>query len=115
MKQLNKLRATLICSEYLDGKCSTMITDVLSRFLKDIPSMIEKGVCKKKGCASKNSECRMASLEIDESTFDANLTNLEQAVSINLECLPKCRKCRNTYNNFERTPGSHLFIEVSKR
>lgn len=53
MKQLNKLRATLICSEYLDGKCSTMITDVLSRFLKDIPSMIEKGGCKKKGCASK--------------------------------------------------------------
>lgn len=49
MKQLNKLRATLIYNEYGDGNCSTECSEVMKRFLKDCPSIIERRQCKTKG------------------------------------------------------------------
>lgn len=90
-----------------------MVTDVLTRFLKDSPSMIEKGVCKRKGCASINPICHLPTLEIDESVFEADLANLEEAVSFNLPDYNLCRKCKRGYDSFERTSGSHLFLEVT--
>lgn len=49
MKQINKQRAVLICSEYANGECSTDVKEVIHRFLKNTASIIERSNCTRKG------------------------------------------------------------------
>lgn len=112
MKQVNKQRATLIYNEYKNGECSTLVSDVMRRFLKNFPSIIEEGVCKRKGCASRSFNHNVPVLEINETEFNGNMANLEKAVMTNFPTENLCQKCRQKYHRFERTCGDHLFIEV---
>lgn len=112
MKQINKLRAKLVCSEYTDGNCSMEVKDVLQRFLKNCPSIIEKGQCQQKGCISKNHDFHFPVLEMNEFEFNGSFNNLVQAVMLNFPDEHLCRKCRKPFDRFERISGHHLFIEV---
>lgn len=112
MKQINKLRTSLILSEYEDGNCSMEITDVLQRFLKNCPSTIERGQCKRKGCKSINHDFNVPVLGMDHFEFNDSLKNLVPAVMSNFPDTNLCRKCRHPYESFVRISGHHLFIEV---
>lgn len=112
MKQVNRLRAILIHSEYKSGDCSIVATDIMRRYLKDFPSVIEKGTCKKKGCASKTFEFNLPIVGLNEEELDGKIINLEKAVMANFPTENICRKCRQPYHTYERTCGDHLFIEV---
>lgn len=115
MKKMNKLRAELICSEYTDGICSIAVTDILQRFLKNCPSIIERGQCRQKGCTSRNHDFNLPVLGMNEVEFNGNFINLVKAVISNFPNENKCRKCRKPYHSFERICGHHLFIEVILR
>lgn len=112
MKQVNKLRAELIYSEYKGGNCSIVVTDIMRRYLKDCPSITESGLCNKKGCCSKSFEFKIPTVALNEEEFDGKLTNLEKAITTNFPATNLCRKCREPYSTFERTFNEHLFIEV---
>lgn len=112
MKHLYKLRAKLICREYKGGNCSIVVSDVLRRYLKEYPSITERGTCKKKGCSSKNFELQVPTVGLNSSEFDGKMMNLEKAITANFPSSNLCRKCRQPYNSFERTFNNHLFIEV---
>lgn len=112
MKQLNRLRAILIYNEYKSGNCSIVLTDILTRFLKDSPSMIERGDCKRKGCCSKITHFHLAALEMKDDVFDGKMENLVKAATEFFSIDNPCHKCRHPYDSFERLLGNHLFIEV---
>lgn len=112
MKQLNKQRATLICAEYPNGNCSILVTDILRLFLKDCPSLIERGKCKRKGCSSKKFEIKLAALGINGAEFKCNMANLEKSIMANFSGPNLCCKCHQPYSSVERECGPHLFIEV---
>lgn len=112
MKQINSQRAKLVCSEYPDGNCSMEPTDVVQRYLKNCPSIIEKSKCKNKGCASKIHELNLPVLQINESEFKGNFENLASALMLQFPEENLCRKCRKPCHSFERIIGHHLFIEV---
>lgn len=112
MKQLNNLRAKLICSEYKDGDCSIVATDVIRRYMTESPSIIERGTCKRKGCATRNTDKIIPIIGLNEIEFDANIENLERAIVANFPSENLCRKCYQPYDTFERILGNHLFIEV---
>lgn len=112
MKQVNKQRATLICNEYANGECTIDVKEVIQRFLKNTPSIIEQSKCKSKGCASKTADFLVSVLTLDKTAFNNNLSNLEKAIIADFPKEPICRKCRQRYQFFVRIPGSQLFIEV---
>lgn len=113
MKQINKLRATLICKEYVNGECSTNPTDIIHLFLKNVPSIIEKPTCKHKGCTSNCTEFILPMITLKETEFDGNMENLEKALIEHFPIENLCRKCRRLCHTFERTCGDHIFIEVT--
>lgn len=112
MKQLNKLRAKMIYTEYGNGNCSIECSDILKRYLKNCPSIIEKRKCKHKGCLSRNADFLVPLLGVDANEFSGNIANLERAVMANFTYGNSCSKCRQPYHSFERTCGHHLFIQV---
>lgn len=73
MKQLNKLRAELIYGEYKTGDCSIVVSDIMRRYLKDFPSIIEKHTCKSKGCGSKNTDQNFQIITLSEFEFGSAL------------------------------------------
>lgn len=112
MKQVNKLRANLIYSEFKSGDCSISAIDIIQRYLKDFPSITVTGACKRKGCASRKSDVNFPIIELDEIQFDAKIENLEKAVMANFPPGNTCNKCRRSISTFERICGHHLFIQV---
>lgn len=114
MKQINKSRATLICSEYVEGECSTNASEVIHRFLKNIPSINAKLTCNRKGCFSKNGQIfHWPMLELNAANFDGNMEHLENTILYHLPTENLCRKCRKPCDKVARTGGDHLLIKVT--
>lgn len=113
MKQINRLRAIHICSEYVDGECSTNATEIIHRFLKNIPSIIEKLTCKSKGCRSKTADIFWPMLDLNEIEFDGNMEHLERALIEHFPAVNLCQKCRQPCDKVVRTGGDHLMIKVT--
>lgn len=111
MKDLNRKRAELIFNEYGSGECSIVVTDILKRCLKNLPSLVEYKTCKQKGCP-KNTAYSLPVLGLDLTIFVNNMNNLEEAITANLPNEVLCEKCHNACTNYERKCEHHLFIEV---
>lgn len=112
MKTLNNLRAKLIYSEYEDGDCSIVATDVMRRYMVNCPSIIERGTCKQKRCAPANTDINSTVIGLNEIEFATNMKNLEKAIVANFPSEQLCRKCHQPFDTFHRTFGNHLLIEV---
>lgn len=111
MKDLNKKRAQLIFNAYGSGNCTIVVTDILKRFLGDLPSMIEYRTCKRKGCP-KDTAYNIPVLGIHIKEFDNDMNNLQKAVIANLPTEVLCQKCQNPCTYYDRKCDHHLFIEV---
>lgn len=112
MRTINKKRAELVYNEHRSSDCAVVVTDIIQRFLKNLPSYIETGACLRKGCLSAKRESNHPLITLNNEVFDHNFNNLAQAILTNFPSATRCSKCRQPLTNCERTFGDSIFIEV---
>lgn len=112
MRKIEGLRASLIHNEYETGESSIVVTDNLKRFLINSPSVIESGSCAKNDCLGNDRILCLPVVSINNEVFADSLDNLERAIVSNFPAVDNCPKCGQLRNQFTRSAGMHLFIDV---
>lgn len=112
MQTANKLRAELVFEEYTTDDCVTVVTDNIKRYLAESPSIIESGICSRKGCSSKKPIMKFPVVVLNKAVFNNDFKNLKAAIEANFPDENRCQKCCQLVEKFERKVGNHLFIEV---
>lgn len=111
MRKINGLRARLIHSDLKSDSC-TAVTTAIETFLRNCPSYIESTSCRNKGCISRQQEVLFPFVQLNDDVFNNNWANLEEAIMADLKPATSCPKCKKNADNFTRTFGEHLLIQV---
>lgn len=111
------MRATLMYTIFEKSNCNMVVTDIISKTLKNTPSYVEYRKCLREECKYSRTDV-FPSIGVSTDKLKGDFTNLISAVMHNFPEVgvkdfpnPKCEQCNySTCTN--RTFGDHLFIEV---
>lgn len=106
------MRSKLLLSLFGKTTFSFVVTEMLSKVLKQTPSLHETMSCSRDTCKYE-AETLRPYLTMNMNVFANHMENIEKSVSANLNFLVKCTVCGSSVC-MRRKFGHHLFIEVSE-